>query len=102
SSIIVRNNPGSQTVKWHGRPAREDTRKMRVLHQTAPLPASATVSHEMGHKLDLDGSYTEKHLNAVMILGVTVGERPPPLKAQATKTGPIKNAATNFLFLVPL
>jgi len=22
--------------KWHGRPAREDTRKMRVPHQTAP------------------------------------------------------------------
>ena len=28
-----------QFEKWHGRPAREDTRKMRVPHQTAPLSA---------------------------------------------------------------
>ncbi|MDX6384525.1 MAG: hypothetical protein QOK48_2098 [Blastocatellia bacterium] len=25
-------------MKWHGRPAREDTRKMRVPHQTEPVP----------------------------------------------------------------
>src|SRR2546429_61884 len=28
--------------KWHGRPAREDTRKMRVPHQTASVPSDFT------------------------------------------------------------
>jgi hypothetical protein len=35
----------SSLKEWHGRPAREDTRKMRVPRQTASLPLFSIVGY---------------------------------------------------------